>query len=75
MVKVLDSEDDFEVFNQPESPEIPVDDLGQLPSAQISHTQEASSIPDAMVLQHKTRSSLYDLLESHIGGNVLEKAT
>lgn len=27
-----------------------------------------------MVLQHKTRLSLWDLMESQVGGNVLEKA-
>ena len=27
-----------------------------------------------MVLQRKTRTSLLDLLESHVGGNMLEKA-
>ena len=27
-----------------------------------------------MVLQHKSKSSLLDLLKSHAGGNVLEKA-
>ena len=31
-------------------------------------------ILDTMVLQRKTRSSLLDLLESHTGGNVPEKA-
>ena len=40
----------------------------------MSHTQEPSIIFDSIVIQHKTRSSLLDLLESHARGNMLEKA-
>ena len=74
MVEVLDSEDNFEVFNQPQSPEGPTGDFDDLPPAQASHTQEALSIPNAMVLQRKMRTSLFDLLESHTGVNMPEKA-
>ncbi|KAL0000243.1 hypothetical protein SO802_019845 [Lithocarpus litseifolius] len=74
IVEVLDSEDGFEIFNQPQSPEVPAGDLNHIPPAQVSHVQEDPNIPDAMVLQCKTRPSLIDLLEAHVGGNVPKKA-
>ena len=64
VVEVSDSKDEFKVFNKLQSPEAPTDDFSDLPLAQASHTQEALSIPNAMVLQHKTRTSLLDLLEA-----------
>ena len=64
VVEVSDSKDKFEVFNKLQSPEAPTGDFSDLPLAQASHTQEALSIPNAMVLQHKTRTSLLDLLEA-----------
>ena len=74
MAEVSDSEDDFEVFNLPQSPEALVGDFGYLPPTQVSNLQGTSSVPDAMVLQRKTRTSLLKLLESHVGGNVPEVA-
>ena len=74
VVEVLDSEDDFEVFNQPQSLEASTGDFSHLPLAQVIQTQGDSSIPEAMRLQRKPKMSLLDLLESHVGGNVLEKA-
>ena len=74
IVEVLDSKDNFEVFNQLQSPEAPISDFSHLPSAQVSQTQEDPSISEAMGLQRKTRMSLLGLLESHAGGNILEKA-
>ena len=50
MVEVSDSEDNFEVFNQLQSPEASTGDFGDLPPAEVSHTYEALSIPNAMVL-------------------------
>ena len=70
MVEVLDSKENFEVFNQPQSLEIPAGDFSHLPPTQVSNLQETSSVPNAMVLQHKTKTSLLDLLEFHAGGNV-----
>ena len=64
MVEVPNSEDDFEIFNQLQSPGASTSDFGDLPPAQASHTQKALFIPNAMVLQHKTRTSLLDLLEA-----------
>ena len=70
-MEVSDSEEDFEVFNQPQSLE-PIDaDFNHLPPAQVSSVQEAPNIPDAMVLQRKAKTSL---LESHAGGTVPEVA-
>ena len=74
MVEVSDFEDDFEVFNQPQSLEAPADDFSHLLPAEVSHTQEALTVPNVIVLQRKTGSSLLDLLESHVGGNVPKKA-
>ena len=50
VVEVSDSEDNFEVFNQLQSPKASTGDFGDLPPAQASHTYEALSIPNAMVL-------------------------
>jgi len=50
VVEVSDFEDDFEVFNQPQSPEVSAGDFSHLPLAQVSNLQETSSVPDAMVL-------------------------
>ena len=38
IVEVSESEDDFEVFNQPRSPEVPAGDFSHLPPTQVSHT-------------------------------------
>ena len=72
MVEISDFEDNFEVFNQPQSPEPPADDFSHLLPAQVSSTQEALSVPNAIVLQHKAKTSLLELLESHAGGSVLK---
>ena len=53
MVEVSNSKDDFEVFNQPQSPGVLVGDFSHLPLTQVSHTQEASIVLDAIVLQRK----------------------
>ena len=37
--------DDFEVFNRPESLEVPASDFSHLPSAQVSQIQGDPSIP------------------------------
>ena len=71
VVEVSDSEEDFKVFNQPLSSE-PIDaNFSHLPPAQVSNIQEAPSIPNAMVLQCKAKTSL---LESHVEGIVPEVA-
>ena len=50
VVEVSDSKDDFEVFNQPQSPKAPTGDFNHLPLAQVSNLQGTSSVPNAMVL-------------------------
>ena len=73
MVEVLDFKDDFEVFNRPRSIETSTDDFSHLSLAQVSQIQEDSSIPEAMGLQCKLKTSLLDLLESHARGNAPKK--
>ena len=38
MVEVSNSEDDFEIFNRPQSPKVLTGDLNHLPSAEVSQT-------------------------------------
>ena len=57
VVEVVDSEDEFEVFNQTLSPETSVPDLGP----------PFSPIIDEMGIQRKPKSSLMDLIEFQPG--------
>ena len=68
-----ESKDDFEVFNRPESPEVPAGDFSHLPSAQVSLTQGDPSIPKAMGIQCKPRTGLLEVMESQVGGKMQEK--
>ena len=70
VVEVLDSDEDFEVFDQLQAPKPSGADFSHLPPTQVSGIQEAPSVPDTMVLQHKSKTSLLKLLESHAGGLV-----
>ena len=54
MVEVLDSEDEFEVFNQALSPKTTIPDL----------RPPSSPTLDEMGIQRKPKSSLLDLIES-----------
>ena len=76
IVEVSDSEDDFEVFNQPLSLDASLGDLGQSsPSpSQSSHHQGSTPIPDDIGIQRKQRSTLQELLESQLGRDASEKA-
>lgn len=49
IVEVSNSKDKFEVFNQPQSLEVPIGDLNHIPPAQVSHSQADSTILDTMV--------------------------
>ena len=73
VVEVLDSEDDFEVFNQPESPEASTNDFSHLPSAQVSQIQEDFSVPKAMGIQRKPRAGLLGIMESQSENKVPER--
>ena len=74
VVEVSDFEEEFEVFDQLKAPKPSGVDFSHLPSAQVSSIQEALSVPDTMVLQRKSKTSLLELFESHAGGLVPEVA-
>ena len=69
MIEVADSskdfDEDFGAFNQSSPAESPLDPFSHLPPAQVSNSQEPSNIPEAMVLQRKTKTSLLELLKSY----------
>lgn len=71
--EVVDSEEDFKVFNRPDLAKSPNLNPRLLPSTQVSSNQETADVPEAMVLQHKN-TNLLELLESHTGGSTLEVA-
>ena len=64
IVEVFDSEDEFDIFNQPLSPEVSSGNLGFSSPAQFSHYQEAANTLDEMGIQHEQSSTLQELLES-----------
>lgn len=70
VIKVSHSEEDFGAFNQPHSLKSPGVAFSHLPLAQVSSTQESFEVPDAIMLQRKPKTSLLELLESHLGGSV-----
>ena len=72
IIEVTDSEEDFEVFDQPDLTKSPGTTSRPLSSTQISNNQESANIPEAMVLQRRKDTNLLELLESHAGGSVLE---
>ena len=74
IVDISESGDDFEIFSHHQLSEAPVEDFSHLSSTQVSHTPEAPHIPDAMVLQRRSRTSLQELMESQARGNAPEKA-
>ena len=53
VVEVSDSEDQFNNFNQPLSPEVSLGDLGFSSPAQSNHYQEAANTSDEMGIQRK----------------------
>ena len=74
MVEVTEFEDDFAIFNQPLSPEFQVSDSSHPPLVQVHNLQEDTTVPEERGIQCKPRSTLQELLESQLGGNVLGKA-
>ena len=74
VVEVSNSKEEFEIFDQLQTLEPSGVDFSHLLPAQVSSIQETSSIPVAMVLQHKSKTSLLELLESHARGMVHEVA-
>ena len=73
IVKVSDSEDDFEIFNQPLSP--PSGDLGHPPPTQASQALGNSPLLEDMGIQHKPKAGLLAVMKSQAGDKVPEKAT
>ena len=74
IIKVTDSEEEFEVFDQLDLTESPSTTSRFLPSAQISADQETADIPKTMVLQRRKDTSLLKHLESHARGSTPEVA-
>ena len=68
MIEVVDTEEDFEVFDPLDPTESPGTTSRPLPPNQINSNQELADIPEVMVLQRKKDTSLLELLKSHIGG-------
>ena len=73
IVEVSDSEDEFDVFNQPFSPKASTGDLRLPFPSQSSHHRGSISILDDMGIQRKQRSTLQELLESQPGRDAPEK--
>ena len=73
-MEVSNSEEDFKIFYQPQSPKPSSATFSQLPSTKVSSVQETSNILDAMVLQRKPKTILLELLESQVRGSVPEVA-
>ena len=68
VVDLLDSQDEFEVFNQPLSP--------KSTSVDLIHQQEAEIVAlDEMGIQRKSKRSLLDLIESQPGKDAPRKST
>ena len=63
-----DSEDDFDIFNKPLSPEAPIGDLDDLFPVQTNHAQEEATILADMGMQRKQRTGLLEVMESSTGG-------
>ena len=74
-IEVSDSEDDFKVFNRLLSPKTSIGDLSHLIPTLANHTQEGSSISEAMGIQHKPKAGLLDVIESQSESKVPENTT
>ena len=73
VLEVVDSKEDFEVFDRPNIAESLNLSPRSLPFALVSSNQETANVLEAIVLQHKN-TSLLELLESHARGSTLEVA-
>lgn len=72
---MFDSEDDFEVFSQPQSQDAFTSDFNHLPPAEVSQAQGDLFIPKAMGIQCKPRAGLLDVMESQFRSKAPEKTT
>ena len=75
VVEIFDFEDDFEVFNQPQSLEASTGDFSHLPSVEVSQIQGDSSVPKAMGIQCKPKIGLLEVMESQSRRKAPEKTT
>lgn len=69
--EVVDSKEDFEVFDQPDHADSSITTPRPQPYAQVSSNQKKTDVPEAMVLQRKN-ISLLEPLESHVRGSTHE---
>jgi len=74
VVDVSDSDDIYEVFNQPPSPVTTTSDLDQFSQLQSSDIEGAVTLSNEMGIQWKQRSNLQELLESQLGRDAPEKS-
>ena len=74
VVDISDSNDLYEVFDQPLSPETSTGDLSQSFQPLPSHFEEVASLEDEMGIQRKPRSTLQKLLQSQSGKDAPTKA-
>ena len=70
VVEILDSEDNFEVFNRLKSLEASTDDFSHLPLAQVSQIQEDFFITEATGIQCKPKAGRSE--ERRVGKECLE---
>ena len=73
-LEIIDSVENFEIFDQPLAQNSPRAAFSPLPSGQVSSSQGPSNVLEGMVLQRKKKTSLLELLESHTGGFTLDIA-
>ena len=59
-LEIVDSEEDFEIFDQPPALDSPRAAFSPLPPAQVSSSQGPSNVPKGMVLQRKKKTSLFE---------------
>ena len=74
VVDVSDSDDIYEVFNQPPSPVTTTNDLDQFSQLQSNDIKGAVTSSNEMGIQRKQRSNLQELLESQLGKDAPEKS-
>ena len=75
VVEVSDFEDDFEVFNQPQSLEEFTGDFSHLPLVDVTLLQGDLPILKAMGIQRKPKAVLLDVMESQSGSKAPKKTT
>ena len=75
VVELDSSEDDFEVFDQPQSFESPFGDLGDPNCTEADFLSSETPFEEEMGIQRKQKTSLMDLIESQPGKETQARAT